>query len=253
MTKSIKAHIDLSIVIPTFEEELSVKDTLVEIYEFLDKTNINFEILVVDDNSNDNTQQVVKQLTSIYGKIVFLLNDKQKGFGNSILKGITESRGTHVAIMMADKSDSVQDLLSYYMLMESDSDLDCVFGSRWMVNGPEEYPILKRLINRLGNKVISFLFSTNYNDFTNSFKLYKRKSIEEVSPILSNHFSITLELPLKMIVRGFKYKVVPNTWKNREHGVSKLQILNIIKTYSLVIIYCLIDKYFWKKRYVSSK
>lgn len=253
MANSNKLQIDLSIVIPTFEEELSINDTLVEIYEVLDKANINFEILVVDDNSNDNTQNIVLQLISSFKNIFFLINDKQKGFGNSILKGITESKGDCIAIMMADKSDSVNDLLSYYSIMQSESDIDCVFGSRWVNGGPKDYPIFKKLINRLGNKIISLIFSTKYNDFTNSFKLYKRKSIEEVSPILSNHFSITLELPLKMIVRGFKYKVVPNTWQNREHGVSKLQIINIIQTYTFIIIYCLIDKYFWKKRYVSSK
>ena len=155
--------------------------------------------------------------------------------------------------MMADGSDSVKDLLLYYNLITDEPDLDCVFGSRWINNSAKNYPFFKKQLNRLGNKLISNLFSVDYDDFTNSFKLYKKQSIEQVSPILSNHFSITLELPLKMIVRELNFKVVSNSWENREHGVSKLQILDIIKTYSFIIIYCLIDKYFWKKRYVSSK
>ena len=244
---------DLSIIIPTYNEELSIISTLSNICGSLDVKGINYEILIVDDNSSDNTKINVYQLMSTYETINFILNDNNKGFGNSILKGISESKGNYISIMMADGSDSVKDLLLYYDLIRDEPDLDCVFGSRWINNSAKNYPFFKKQLNRLGNKLISNLFSVDYDDFTNSFKLYKKKSIEQVSPILSNHFSITLELPLKMIVRELNFKVVSNSWENREHGVSKLQILDIIKTYSFIIIYCLIDKYFWKKRYVSSK
>ena len=111
--------------------------------------------------------------------------------------------------------------------------------------------ISKRIINRTGNNFLKRILNTDYSDFTNSFKLYKKESILMIEPIISNHFSITLELPLKMITRGFKYVVIPNKWENREHGISNMKILNSIFTYSLITIYCLIDKYFWNKRYVN--
>ena len=251
--KEKKSVIDLSIIIPTFDEELSIKSTLENICSFLSNKNIDYEVIIVDDNSTDNTKKSVIHLMATYNTIHFFLNQNQKGFGNSVLNGISKSNGKYISIMMADGSDSVNDLFSYYKLIESDSNIDCVFGTRWKNNTAKNYPFLKKLLNRIGNKIISYLFTVDYDDFTNSFKLYKKQAIEKVSPILSNHFSITLELPLKMIVRDFNFKILPNSWENREHGVSKLKIINIIVTYSLVIIYCLIDKYFWKKRYVNSK
>ena len=154
---------------------------------------------------------------------------------------------------MADLSDSIDDLLNYYNIILNNNELDCVFGDRWSENSVKNYPYLKKVINRIGNRILKILFKTNYSDFTNSFKLYTKKSLKEISPIISNHFSITVELPLKMITRGYKFHVVPNTWENREHGVSKMRIWNSILTYSMISLYCLIDKYFWNKRFVIKR
>ena len=244
---------DLSIIIPSFQEESSIKETLIYLHDFLDKQKINFEILVVDDNSSDNTKLLVKQLIIEYKRIFFFLNTSKKGFGNSIVKGIECSSGEFISIMMADRSDSAEDLVTYYNFLKLNPNFDCVFGDRWIENSTKNYPLIKGIINRVGNRIISKLFGVTYTDFTNSFKMYKRDLLTEISPIISNHFSITLELPLKSISRGFKYKVIPNSWENREHGVSKLRIINSLITYSIVIVYCLIDKYFWNKRYVSKR
>ncbi len=243
----------LSIIIPTFQEEKLIKETLIYLHNFLNNQKINFEIIVVDDNSNDKTKIVVTKIIKTYRNIKFYLNKSKKGFGNSIVKGIEYSSGKYVSIMMADRSDSARDLMTYYNFLNSNPNYDCVFGDRWKENNTKNYPLIKRIINRIGNRIISKLFRVKYTDFTNSFKMYKRDLLIEISPVISNHFSITLELPLKTITRGFKYKVIPNSWENREHGVSKLRIINSLITYSLVILYCLIDKYFWNKRYVSKR
>ena len=238
---------------PTFQEEKSIKETIIYLHDFLDNQKINFEIIVVDDNSSDYTEKIVNKLIESYKNIKFYLNTSKKGFGNSIVKGIEYSSGKYVSIMMADRSDSAEDLMAYYNFLNSNPNFDCVFGDRWQENKTKNYPIVKRIINRTGNRIISKLFRVKYKDFTNSFKMYKRDLLIEISPVISNHFSITLELPLKIISRGFRYKVIPNSWENREHGVSKLRIINSLITYSLVILYCLIDKYFWNKRYVSKR
>ena len=238
---------------PTFQEEKSIKETIIYLHDFLDSQKINFEIIVVDDNSSDNTEKIVNKFIESCKNIKFYLNKSKKGFGNSIVKGIEHSSGKYVSFMMADRSDSVEDLMTYYNFLISNPNFDCVFGDRWQENKTKNYPIVKRIINRIGNRIISKLFRVNYTDFTNSFKMYKRDLLIEISPVISNHFSITLELPLKTISRGFKYKVITNSWENREHGVSKLRITNSLFTYSLVILYCLIDKYFWNKRYVSKR
>tara|TARA_B110000483_G_C18145383_1_gene523216 strand:+ start:331 stop:1068 length:738 start_codon:yes stop_codon:yes gene_type:complete len=239
----------LSILIPTFQEESSIKYTLMNIHSNLSKTNIEFEIIVIDDHSDDDTQQIISKLTSKYDNISFHVNDSKRGFGNSIVKGILISKGSLITIMMADSSDSVDDLIRYYEVIKADNKLDCVFGDRWSNNSVRNYPILKRVINRLGNYFLSLVFGVNYSDFTNSFKLYKKQTLMEIFPIISNHFSITLELPLKIITRKYKFKVISNSWENREHGISKMRIVNSLLTYSMIAIYCYIDLYFWSKRY----
>jgi dolichol-phosphate mannosyltransferase len=83
-----------------------------------------------------------------------------------------------------------------------------------------------------------------YNDTTNAFKLYKREVIDGVKPILSPHFNLTIELPLKAIIRGFTYTVVPNSWTNRKYGVSKLKIKEMGSRYFFILMYCFIEKYF---------
>ena len=239
----------LGIIIPTFQEEENIVNTVSEISEFLKINSVDFEIIIVDDNSSDSTAKIISNLITENSNIKFYLNNKKKGFGNSVVMGIEKSQSDFVTIMMADNSDSLDDLLEYYNLMLDNKKLDCVFGDRWIKGSVKNYPIFKKVLNRLGNNVIALIFNVKYYDFTNSFKIYRKSSLLKIYPILSNHFSITIELPLKMITRGFKYQIINNSWENREHGVSKMRIINSLKTYSIIIVYCFIDKYFWNKRY----
>ena len=243
----------IGIIIPTFQEEKNIQETVIEASLKLVTENIPYEIIVVDDNSSDNTRKIVSDISKKNKQVKFFLNDKKKGFGNSIVIGIEQCKCDFFTIFMADNSDSIDDLIKYYHIIQQNKNLDCVFGDRWTINPPKDYPFIKKIFNRAGNKFIAYLFNIRYYDITNSFKLYRVESIKKIFPILSNHFSITVELPLKMITRGFKYEVVKNSWENREHGVSKMRIINSLITYSIIIIYCLIDKYFWNKRYVNNK
>ncbi len=243
----------LGIIIPTFQEEKNIGKTISKITKQLDRNNLEYEIIVVDDHSSDETKNIIKALKIKNNKIKFYLNKNKRGFGNSVVMGIEKSNSDYIVIMMADNSDSIEDLMKYYEIMLSNAKLDCVFGDRWIKGTVKNYPIFKKILNRSGNFVISKIFRVKYYDFTNSFKIYKRKSLLKIYPILSNHFSITVELPLKMITRGFEYKVIENSWENREHGISKMKLFNSLITYSIILIYCLIDKYFWNKRYVNNK
>ncbi len=87
-----------------------------------------------------------------------------------------------------------------------------------------DYPLHKLALNRLANWFIRVLFHIPYNDITNAFKCYRREVIEHVQPLLSPHFNLTVEMPLKAIVRGFSFAVVPISWTNRQTGISKLKI-----------------------------
>jgi len=234
----------LSVVIPAHNEEDCVAATVTAIETMLASENIEREILVVNDNSKDNTEEVLKKLSGLYPAFRYVNNTGPNGFGWAVRFGLERFTGGCVAVVMADGSDSPQDLVRFYRTM-IETNSDCVFGTRWKKESKVvDYPFVKRIINRVANRIIQLFMGIAYNDTTNAFKLYKKEVIDGVKPILSPHFNLTIELPLKAIIRGYSYKVVPNSWTNRTTGVSKLKIKEMGSRYFFILMYCFIEKYF---------
>lgn len=233
----------LSVVIPAYNEAEGITDTLEKIYAKLLAEGITHEILVVNDNSKDNTLEVLTHLQSTIPTLVVYTNPGPNGFGYAIRYGLERFSGDCVAIVMADLSDSPNDLVAFYHKMMDG--FDCVFGTRWSMGGKVyDYPRHKLFLNRFFNNVVRLLFGIKYNDVTNAFKLYKRETIDGVKPFLSPHFNLTVEIPLKAIIRGYTYAVLPNSWTNRKHGVSNLKIREMGSRYFFILLYCLIEKFF---------
>lgn len=242
----------LSIVIPAYNEEESIQDTIDTLEDALSNVKIDHEVLIVNDNSQDNTLEVLERLSKKYKSIKYITNPGPNGFGYAIRYGLESFSGDCVAIMMADLSDSPLDLIKFYTTM-IEKNVDCVFGNRWISGGKViDYPIHKMYINRLANYIIKFVMRIPYSDTTNAFKLYKREAIEGIQPILSPHFNLTIELPLKAIIRGFTYEVIPNSWTNRKYGVSKLKIKEMGSRYFFILMYCFIEKYFSRGDYIRN-
>ena len=234
----------LSIVIPAYNEEESIVETIDQIEEAFSKVNIDHEIFVVNDNSKDNTAAVLETLQQKYPSLKYETNLGPNGFGYAIRYGLKRYSGDCVAVMMADLSDSPYDLIRYYTTM-IEGNYDCVFGSRFIKGGKViDYPFVKKIINRIANFVIKLSMGIKYNDTTNAFKLYKREVIDGIQPILSPHFNLTIELPLKAIIRGYSYTVIPNSWTNRKYGESKLKIKEMGSRYFFILVYCFVEKYF---------
>ena len=103
---------------------------------------------------------------------------------------------------------------------------------------------MKLILNRTANTFIRFLFRIKLNDTTNAFKAYRRTVIDGCRPYLSPHFNLTVEIPLKAIVRGYSYTTVPITWANRTSGEAKLKIREMGSRYLFLILYCWLEKYF---------
>jgi len=82
-----------------------------------------------------------------------------------------------------------------------------------------------------------------YNDVTNAFKMYRSHVIPGLRPFLSHHFNLTVELPLKAIIRGYTYAIVPNEWINRKEGVSKLKIKEMGSRYLFIVLYCFLERW----------
>jgi dolichol-phosphate mannosyltransferase len=235
----------LSVVIPAHNEEGSIKSGVLEVYSALEKAAILHEILVVNDHSKDNTEDILKSLAQDVPTLRTISNPGAGGFGYAVRYGLENFSGDCVAIMMGDMSDSPQDLILFYQKMLEG--YDCVFGSRFIKGGRTyDYPKMKLVINRVANAIVQVSFGIRYNDATNAFKLYKKETILGLKPFLAPHFNFTLELPLKAIVRGYSYAVLPNSWTNRKVGVSKLKIREMGNRYFFILLYCLIEKFFSK-------
>ena len=235
----------LSIVIPAYNEALNLPGTIQAFYEELVRENIDHEILVINDNSADNTLEVLHELQLQIPSLRFITNPPpHNGFGYAIRNGLENFSGDCVAIVMADMSDSPKDLVKFYRAM-IEQKTDCVFGNRFAKGGSvSNYPKKKLYINRFVNNMLSFVFRLHYKDTTNAFKLYSKRTIEGLKPFMSPHFNLTVELPLKAVVRGYSYAVVPNSWEGRKIGESNLKIREMGSRYFFIVLYCLIEKYF---------
>ena len=235
------APLKLSVVIPARDEEGSIEATLFLLRQTLRSEQIPHELIVVDDGSADSTSRRVSDLAANDPAIRLVTNSDPHGFGWAVRRGLEAFTGDAVAIFMADASDDPRDLVRYYRKLEEG--YECVFGSRF-IPGAEirDYPPHKLLLNRLANSLIRILFWIPFNDVTNAFKCYRRSVIEGMRPLLSHHFNLTVELPLKAIVRGYSYAVVPISWTNRASGISKLKIKEMGSRYLFIVLYLWLEK-----------
>jgi dolichol-phosphate mannosyltransferase len=225
----------LSVVIPAHNEEGSIAETVMEIAAALEEEGIEYELIVVDDGSTDQTATRVARLAEANPHVRCLRSPYSSGFGFAVRAGLDACEGDAVAIMMADGSDHPGDLVSYHRLLQAG--YDCAFGSRFMRGAQVDgYPRVKLLLNRVVNLGIRLLFGHGYNDTTNAFKAYRREVIENVQPLLSHHFNLTVEIPLKAVVRGHSYAIAPIRWRGRTSGESSLRLQEMGSRYLFIVL-----------------
>ncbi len=231
----------LSIVIPARNEAGNIGITIDNLTERLKREGITYEVVVVDDGSSDTTPDEIEKRTKLDSGVRLIRSTGKYGFGNAIRCGLDAFTGDAVIIVMADDSDDPEDVLKYYYILRDKA--DCVFGSRWIRGGRTyNYPIIKKIVNRLANTFVRTLFRFPYNDITNAFKGYRRYVIDGCCPFISPHFNLTVEIPLKAIVRGYSYEVIPISWRNRKQGVSALKIEEMGTRYLYIVLNIWLEK-----------
>ena len=172
----------LSIVIPAYNEEQNIGQCLDELQQIVvDEHRIPCEIIVVNDNSRDRTEMIVRERMAQDESVRIVNRAAPGGFGRAIRAGIEEVTGDVVVICMADLSDDPLDVVAYYRKIEEG--YDCVYGSRF-VDGSvvENYPRVKLVVNRIVNSVVRLLFFTRFNDLTNAVKAYRTSVIRDCGP-----------------------------------------------------------------------
>ena len=263
----------LSVVIPARDEDGCIASTVKHLHLELELREVPHEIIVVDDGSTDRTWEILVeeaarlnggagqraetggQISEVGDRLTVLRpikNEGPHGFGRAIIKGLDAMTGDAVVIMMADESDDCRDVVRYWEKLNEG--YDCVFGSRFTKGGGTiDYPPIKLFLNRVANAFVRFMFRHGLNDTTNAFKAYRKEVIDGVRPILSPHFNITVELPLKAIVRGYSFAVIPITWRNRRHGAAKLKIKEMGSRYLFICLYVWLEKYFSRGDYLKNE
>jgi len=238
----------LSVVIPARNEEGCIAATVEHLHLELGLQRIPHEIVIVDDGSTDSTWTLLQEIHTRIPECRPIRNPGEHGFGRAITFGFGHITGDAVVVMMADESDDCRDVVRYWQILGEG--WDAVFGSRFIRGGGViDYPRHKLLLNRLANLFLRLMFRVQLNDFTNAFKAYRRTVIEGCRPFLSPHFNLTVELPLKTIVRGYSWTVMPITWRNRRAGQSKLRIAEMGSRYLFIALYCWLEKYFSRGDY----
>lgn len=243
----------LSVVIPARDEEECIASTVGHLHLELSLKKVPHEIIVVDDGSTDGTWTILQGLASrLNSSLRPLQNLPPHGFGRAIVHGLDSMSGDAAVIMMADESDDCRDVTRYWEKLKEG--YDCVFGSRFLKGGGTiDYPPIKWMINRLANLYIRMLFRHGLNDTTNAFKAYRKSCLDGLRPFLSPHFNLTVELPLKAIIRGYSFSVIPITWRNRKTGIAKLKIREMGSRYLFIVLYLWLEKYFACGDYKKNK
>jgi dolichol-phosphate mannosyltransferase len=232
----------LTVVIPARDEEACIAATVEHLHAELRLHDVPHEIVVVDDGSRDRTYATLLELKNRIPELKPLRNFGPHGFGRAIVFGLDRMSGDGVVIMMADESDDHRDVVRYWQTLNEG--WDCVFGSRFIKGGAAiDYPRLKLLLNRLANTFLRLVFRIKLNDTTNAFKAYRREVIDGCRPLLAAQFNLTVELPLKAIVRGFTWTVIPITWRNRTTGEAKLKIKEMGSRYLITVLYVWVEKH----------
>jgi dolichol-phosphate mannosyltransferase len=231
----------LSVVIPARDEEACIASTVEHLHVELQLHNIPHEIIIVDDGSTDRTWEVINELKSRIPVLRTKQSPAPHGFGRAIIAGLDAMQGDAVVLMMADESDDCRDVGRYWQTLQQG--FDCVFGSRFIKGGGAiNYPKLKLLLNRCSNLLLKIMFNIALNDTTNAFKAYRREVIDGCRPLISPHFNITVELPLKAIVRGYSWTSIPIIYRSRRTGKPKFKLREMGSRYMFSWLHVWLEK-----------
>jgi dolichol-phosphate mannosyltransferase len=239
-----------SIVIPARNEEACIASTVEHLTVELRLREVPHEIIVVDDGSTDRTWEILQDLKERLPTVVPIQNQGEHGFGRAVLRGFDQMKGDAAVIVMGDESDDCRDVARYWVTLNEG--WDCVFGSRFIKGGGTiDYPWTKLILNRMANKFLQLLFNIGLNDTTNAFKAYRKSVIDGCRPLIAPHFNLTVEIPLKAIVRGYSWTTIPITWRNRRTGDAKFKIKEMGSRYLFICLYVWLEKYFSRGDYAK--
>jgi len=196
-------------VIPAYNEEMVIEDTINDVKDFLKNNFSSFEIIIVDDKSTDRTLNIINDIDNI--KI--LKNLKNHGKGYSVAKGVKESNGNLILFMDADNSTNIKELKSF---LGEINNYDLVIASRALKNSnlKVRQSLLKTLLGKIGNLLSRLLIDKNIKDTQCGFKLFKKETKSLFEKLTIEGFAFDFELIFLAKKYKFRVKEMPITWVN---------------------------------------
>ncbi len=211
---------NLSIVLPAWNEAANLELLLPELRKNLDQAGIQYEIIVVDAGSKDNTIDVVRNNGGIY------MLQTQPGYGGALLTGYAAARGEYVATLDADGSHDPQSLLKMWAIRET---ADVFIGSRYVAGGGSEADTFRKLLSWILNKTYRVFFDIPVLDLSSGFRLYNKNALN--IEIHARHFEFLEELLVKQFFLGCRIKEVPFWYRPRKFGESHAKLYAFGKLY----------------------
>ena len=210
----------LSVVIPAYNEEKRIKPTLKDIKEYLDKQEYNWEVIVVNDGSTDQTGQAVSSMIADWDNFQLINNEENKGKGGVVKQGMLAARGQWRLFMDADNSTPVSEVAKFW---PHTKDNEIIIGSRYSHGGKIaiKQSLTRQLISRFGNFLIQLLVAWGMKDTQCGFKLFSAKATEEIFPKqIMMRWSFDIELIA--IAKRHRYQIAQEGIDWRDVGESKV-------------------------------
>ena len=235
--------LSVSVVIPMHNEEANAEKTIRELSKTFKQNKLEGEVIVVDDRSTDSTPLILNRLAR-KNKLLRVIHRKGDlkvvEVGYAVRDGIALAKYDVVVVMMGDLSDDPKDISR--MVREIEKGYDFVVGSRFCEGGKAyDYPLNKLIANRLCNSFTKLIFNLDTNDISNAFKSYRRSALRAIE-IESRQFNFTVEIPLKLIKKGYCYTQIPVKWFGRKRGVAKLKVWSSAFAYFKTVLKIFLNK-----------
>lgn len=219
--------IELSIILPTYNESRNIKLLIPAIEALLKKRKIASEIIVVDDSSPDGTARFAEKLNKKYGNIRVLKGRKRQGLGSALKAGYDAARGEIILSMDSDLSIDPQDI--HKILNKMHEGYDFVVGSRHSQGSGYDNPNLrttiKKAISTAGNALTTALIRIPVRDYSMNFRAVRRGAWKQIKTKEKRNVFL-LEMIVELHKKGFLIAEVPFQFKERKFGKSKMRLLN---------------------------
>jgi glycosyltransferase involved in cell wall biosynthesis len=214
---------DLSIIIPMFNEAENVEATFGQVEQALASFQGTYEIIAVNDGSLDNTLEILERVASQKRRVKVVSYSKNFGRGMALRTGFKESKGAIVVSIDADLSYDPRYIMDFVKTLRTEQDIDFVLASPYMPGGSaQNVPLLRLWISKLGNKILRFAMPNRIYTSTGIFRAYRRKVLDSLE-LESDGKEIHLEILSKAIALGFRVKEIPVVLANRKKGRSKFK------------------------------